>query len=123
MKKTIKDIIVYIIGTIAEIYIFLYLPYYEFEGAYVLLPIVITPIIGLVIGLFIKSNVKYVFVIATLIFSILFKNIYLKGIDEIIVIYILAYMFNTAVGIVTGHGIRLLALSIAEKIRDIKANK
>ena len=43
------------------------------------------------------------------------------GIDEICVVYVLAYMFNTAVGIGIGHGIRTLSISIAEKIREHKS--
>ncbi len=127
MKSLVKDIIVYVIGIIGEMYLFLQQPYLEKEfagyldGFYVLFPLMILPLIGLVIGIFIKSNYKYAFVIVTLIFSILFMGKYCPGIDEAGVVYGLAYMFNTAVGIGIGHGIRLFAFSIAEKIREHKS--
>lgn len=127
MKSIIKNVVVFLIAIIAEIYIFLYLPYYDMalngDGFYVLFPIMITPLIGLVIGLFIESNYKYLFVFVTLAFSIPFMIIYCFGIDEVAVVYTLAYMFNTAVGIGIGHGIRALVLWVAEKICEHKANK
>ncbi len=126
MKSIIKSVVVFLIAIIAEIYIFLYLPYYDMllngDGFYVLFPIMITPLIGLVIGLFIKSNYKYAFVVVTMAFSILFMIMYCFGIDEIAVVYTLAYMFNTAVGIGIGHGIRALVLWVADKIREHKLN-
>ena len=129
MKSLVKDIFFYIIGIIGEMYLFLQQPYLEInfaghlDGFYILFPLMILPLIGLVIGLFINSKTKYAFVVVTLIFSAWFMIKYCTGIDAIGVVYVLAYMFNTAVGIGIGHGIRALALSIAEKIREIKASK
>lgn len=127
MKNFVKAVIVFIIGIIGEVYLFLQQPYLEEEfaghldGFYILFPLMILPLIGLVIGIFIKSNIKYAFVIVTLLFSVLFIIKYFMGIDEIVVVYVLAYMFNTAVGIGIGHGIRALSISIAEKIREHKS--
>lgn len=127
MKSLVKDIIVFIIGIIGEMYLFLQQPYLEKEfagyldGFYVLFPLMILPLIGLVIGLFIKSNFKYLLVIVTLVFSILFMCEYCPEIDAVAVVYVIAYMFNTAVGIGIGHGIRVFAFSIAEKIRENKS--
>lgn len=127
MKNFVKAVIVFIIGIIGEAYLFLQQPYLEEEfagyldGFYVLFPLMILPLIGLVIGLFINSNTKYAFVVVTLIFSAWFMIKYCTGIDAIGVVYVLAYMFNTAVGIGIGHGIRALSISIAEKIREHKS--
>lgn len=127
MKNFVKAVIVFIIGIIGEAYLFLQQPYLEEEfagyldGFYVLFPLMILPLIGLVIGIFIKSNIKYAFVIVTLLFSVMFIIKYFMGIDEIVVVYVLAYMFNTVVGIGIGHGIRTLSISIAEKIREHKS--
>ncbi len=129
MKNLIKVIVVFIIGVIAEMYLFLQQPYLEKEflgyldGFYVLFPVMITPLIGLVIGVFINSNIKYTFVAVTLVFSILFMLRYCIGIDGVAVIYVLAYMFNTGVGIGIGHLIRKAVLLIVEAIREHKANK
>ena len=129
MKSLVKDIIVFIVGIIGEMYLFFQQPYLEikgtghFDGLYVLFPLMILPLIGLVIGIFIKSNSKYAFVIVTLLFSVLFIIKYFMGIDEIVVVYVLAYLFNTAVGIGIGHGIRVLALSIVKKSVNTKANR
>ncbi|MBO5332985.1 MAG: hypothetical protein J6B37_02590 [Clostridia bacterium] len=129
MKNLIKVIVVFIIGVIAEMYLFLQQPYLEIDfigyldGFYVLFPLMITPLIGLVIGVLINSNIKYTFVAVTLVFSILFMIKYCTGIDEIGVVYVLAYMFNTAVGIGIGHLIRKAVLLIVEAIRERKANK
>ena len=126
MKNFVKAVIVFIIGIIGEAYLFLQQPYLEInfaghlDGFYILFPLMILPLIGLVIGIFIKSNIKYAFVIVTLLFSVMFIIKYFMGIDEICVVYVLAYMFNTAVGIGIGHGIRTLSISIAEKIRETK---
>lgn len=129
MKNAIKVIVVFIIGIIAEMYLFLQQPYLEKEffgyldGFYVLFPVMITPLIGLVIGLLIDSNIKYGFVAVTLVFSILFMLRYCTGIDGAAIVYVLAYMFNTAVGIGIGHGIRAVITSIVEKIKENKDNK
>lgn len=127
MKNTIKTVVVFVIGIIAEMYLFLQQPYLEKEflgyldGFYVLFPVMITPLIGLVVGLLTNSNIRYGFVAVTLVFSILFMAIYCIGIDGVAVVYVLAYMFNTAVGIGIGHGIRTVITSIAEKIREHKS--
>ncbi len=129
MKTIIKTVIVFIIGIIAEMYLFLQQPYLEKEflgyldGFYVLFPLMITPLIGLVVGLLTNSNIRYGFVAVTLVFSILFMAIYCIGIDGVAVVYVLAYMFNTAVGIGIGHGIRAVIASMVEKIKEYKDNK
>ena len=129
MKNTIKTVVVFIIGIIAEMYLFLQQPYLEKEflgyldGFYVLFPVMITPLIGLVVGLLTNSNIRYGFVAVTLVFSILFMAIYCIGIDGVAVVYVLAYMFNTAVGIGIGHGIRAVIASMVKKIKEYKDNK
>lgn len=121
MKSLIKDIVLFIVGVIAEMIIYFLMPYLEMENgdyaAYILLPILVIPIIGLVMGLFIERKIKLLFPIITVVFSILFMEIFYK---QIIVGYILIYMLCTLIGVGIGWGIRTLVLSIAESFRTRK---
>jgi len=121
MKCLIKDIVLFIVGVIAEMIIYFLMPYLEMKNgdyaAYILLPILVIPIIGLIMGLFIERKIKLLFPIITVVFSILFMEIFYK---QIIVGYILIYMLCTLIGVGIGWGIRTLVLSIAESFRTRK---
>ncbi len=120
MKSLIKDIVVFIAGVIAEMYIYFQMPYLEVrdgfgDGFMILLPVFVSPVIGAVMGLFIKRKFSFAFPIIPTIFSVPFMSAYY---GDVSVGYILIFMFGTLLGVVIGWGIRILISSLVEDINN-----
>ena len=110
MKSLVRDIVVFLLGIIAEIYIFIYMPYQEAtyghgDGFIILVPVFVTPIIGLVMGLLLKRNFKFTFPVIPAVFSIFFMQTYYGYIE---IGYIFIFLFGTLIGLGIGWGIRTL---------------
>lgn len=120
LNSKTKDIIVSIIGILVSAYVYWYIPYDEFtnghgDGFVVLMPVFLTPIIGLVVGLFMKSQFKFIFPIIPSIFGLALM-MYVSSHDYVTAfIYFLAFLFNTYVGLGIGIGIRAVVKDLSKR--------
>lgn len=123
MKKPthkITDIIVSIIGILASAFFYFYIPYDEFtngfgDGFVVLIPVFATPVIGLVVGLFMKSRFKFFFPIIPAVFGGALMMYLSKHDYATVLLYFFAFLANTYIGLGIGVGIRALTQNLSEK--------
>ena len=115
MKSLIKDIVVFITAVIGEFYVFLLVPYMEFthengDGFVILVPVFVTPVIGLLLGLLAER--KFIFSLPVIV-AILSVILMVTLCNQFMLGYLLIFTLGTLLGMVIGIGIRYLIISLA----------
>lgn len=123
MKSLIKDIAVFIAAIIGELYVFLQMPYMEVtqghgDGFIILMPVFVTPIIGIVLGILAKRKFIFALPIIVAFLSILLM---LALCQEFMPGYFIIFTSGSLIGIGIGCGIRKLIIQIIELIRERKS--
>ncbi len=125
MKKSVKDIVVFVLGILAELLIYFQMPYLELrdgfgDGFMILLPVFVTPVIGFLVGLLIERDFKWIFPIIPAVFSVPFMSVYY---GDVSIAYIFIFLFGTLIGLAFGWSIRRIIISLVEKIKQHKEKK
>ncbi len=123
MKSLIKDIVVFIAAVVAELYVFFQIPYLEMthghgDGFVILIPVFLTPVIGLILGLLAER--RFVFSLPVLVAIISMMMLYTLC-KEVLIGYLLIFTFGTLLGLGIGLGIRTLIIGCVEEIREKKS--
>jgi hypothetical protein len=120
MKSSIKDVVAFIAAVIAEMYFFLQVPYMEVvqgygDGFVILVPVFMTPLVGLLLGLLAERKFIFLLTIVVAILSVLLMTAFCQ---QFMIEYFLTFTLGTLAGIIIGIGLRKLIVKLTEFIRE-----